>query len=393
MSNSNFSNISNVSNPLGNLVISNDLFVGNNETINGNLDITKIFNASSTGTLSTGNTTFNLINTNATTVNFAGDATSLNIGNINNSETNLNGTVFFSQKYLNSPNQRFNCVLNTNGVYFIPSDDVNGLVASVTPDSGTVLTLIESGTAADVGGTNSHEKLGPSRKITVTHNAGDANDFIDVVGTDVYGDAQTETITLAATTKTHSTNHWSSISSLTFRTADGTGAASNSLEVGWVSTGETGYYTMGFKDSGVYVVDVVGSNVVHSLILQTLTFSNFIQWGFTMYQAVANTGSNDEWITTTGTDKIFGICQTAAVVIASDYTPTTQPASSAFVYDGTGAADSIQMDSDNGQNKVQPGAVVDIKAAYALSTNVNMFFVKVYSPAQGSDNSGASVFG
>ena len=187
---SNFSNISNISPPIGNMAISRDLSVGNNENINGDLNITQYVNGSSISNITTSNTTFNLINTNATTVNFAGDATSLTIGfptgNASTVSTiNFNGSVNVLTKY---PKIEKSSV-NSNDVYIIPPDDPNGLVLSTaTAASGTVLTLIAAGTAADVGGSNSAVKLGPSRLLTVTHNATENLDFIDFVGTDQNGE-------------------------------------------------------------------------------------------------------------------------------------------------------------------------------------------------------------
>ena len=387
MSNIGFSGVTHIVPQIANAVISNNLSVGNDETINGDLDITKIFNASSTGTLSTGNTTFNLINTNATTVNFAGAATTLNLG-ASNGNIAFNGSLTVSTKYGDKS------VVKTNGVYVIPPDDDNGLVATVTPATGTVLTLIGAGTAADCGGSNSAVLLGPSRILTVTHNSGDANDFIDFVGTDQNGVAQTETLTLLSASSTVTANYWSSITSATFRTAEGTGSASSALTIGWVSTTVTGFYTMGFKDSGIHVVDVVGSNVVHSLILQSSTAANFKQWGFTIIQAILNTGTNDEWITTAAADKIIGVTAPPADVTTDDYALVTKPASAAFVYDGTGASDSIVMDTNAAANSIGFGGWGSIKAAYNLTgTNNTMFIAELYTPANAANNSGVAVWG
>ena len=390
MSNIGFSGVSNIVPPQANMVVSNNINIGNDETINGDLDITKYMGGLSTGTLSTGNTTFNLINTNATTVNFAGDATTINIGSVNGTIA-FNGTITIQTKKSGTYSQ-----VNSNGVYVIPPDDPNGLVATVTPSSGTVLTLIDAGTAADCGGSNSAVRLGPSRLLTVNSAAGDNGDFIDFVGTDQNGVAQSETLTLAegGTTYTQTTNYWSSITSATFRTAGGTGSASSAIQIGWVSSTVTGFYTMGFKDSGVHVVDVVDSNVVHSLILQSSTAVNFRQWGFTMTLAIDNTGTNDEWITTAAADKIFGVSATAVAVGTSNYAAVTSPGSGAIVY--TPPSDVIKMDCvpAGTSAKIGLGAWLQIKAAYNLtSTDNTAFYVQSYTPANGFNNAGTSVFG
>ena len=386
MSNIGFSGVSHIGPQIANAVISNIIRVGNNETINGDLIITKVLNGSSTGTLSTGNTTFNLINTNATTVNFAGAATTLNVGAIGGL-INLNGAATFITKY------GIKSVVNNESVYIIPSDDPNGIVASTaTPANGLVFTLIVAGTAADVGGTNSPVKLGPSRFVSVGHNSTENGDFVDFVGTDQNGDPQTETLTLSGGTTTNNTaNHWSSITSATFRTAEGSGAAANAIVIGWVSTTVSGFYTVGFRDSGALIIDAVGSNVVHSTILQSSTAADFKEWKVRFLQSILNTGSNDLWITTASDDKIFGLTATAVAAGTSNYTPVTNPATGAFVYDA--AANGMRMDTDVGANRLGFGAWIEVRAAYNYTaTNNTVFFVQGYSPGNGGNNSGANTF-
>jgi len=68
---------------VGGAGIGRDLWVGGNETLLGDLEIRG-------GNLTTDQTTFNLLNTNATTVNFAGAGTVINIGSTSTGYTNIN---------------------------------------------------------------------------------------------------------------------------------------------------------------------------------------------------------------------------------------------------------------------------------------------------------------
>ena len=378
-----FTNVGFLSAPIGKLNISNDLIISNDEYVNGDLDITKYLGGSSTGTLSTGSTTFNLINTNATTVNFAGDATSLNIGGGPTSTITLRGDILITSRFGEKS------VPNMEIVYILPVDDGDGLVASVAPASGTVLTLIATNTVANKGGTNSATKLGPSRKLTVTHNSGDAGDFVDFVGTDQFGNLQSETLTLVASSETVTAAYWSSITSATFRTASGGGSISNPLTIGWVSSGKAAYYTVGYKDSGVTIIDI--NTAVHSTLLQSSTAVNFRQWSFTMINTVANATDNLVYITTAGDDKIYGITQPPTVVASSSYVPVTSPASNAFAY--TATANSLVLHTTAAQNKLTIGSTIKIVAAYNfVDTDNTVFFTRIFQPAAGSDSTGASVF-
>lgn len=96
---------------------------------------------SATTSLLTPSTTFNLVNTTATTVNFAGAATTLNIGNSGGTNTVLGATTF-SQAVTHSSTTTLSAALTYGGVTL--SNAVTGtgnMVLSVSPTlTGTVST-------------------------------------------------------------------------------------------------------------------------------------------------------------------------------------------------------------------------------------------------------------
>jgi hypothetical protein len=136
----------------GGVGIAGDLYVGSNETITGDLEVHG-------GDITTNAVTFNLLNATATTVNFAGGATALNMGATtgttivrNNFEVDLNATI--------NGNLDVDGDINIDGSDLTASTTTFNLL-NTTVETGNVLgaaTTINVGTTAVTAGTL---KVGP----------------------------------------------------------------------------------------------------------------------------------------------------------------------------------------------------------------------------------------
>lgn len=155
----------------GGVGIGKDLYVGGNEVLLGNLEVRG-------GSLTTDQTTFNLVNANATTVNLAGSATNLTIGATTGLTTVRNDTVISSITGSTSTNSGAltvyggvgiaeNLYVGGNGV-FAGDLAING--GDLTTDAATFNLVNTNATTVNIAGSGTVVKIGSASGYTEIRN-------------------------------------------------------------------------------------------------------------------------------------------------------------------------------------------------------------------------------
>ena len=113
----------------------------------------------------------------------------------------------------------------------VDATDANGLSTSATIGSATTLTL--NGTLIASGSYTSGDNIG--QIITITSAADDTGVTFTIVGTDAVGDAQTEIVTGADSTRADSVGYFNTVASITT-----SGATTGNVEAGVLGSSTAG---------------------------------------------------------------------------------------------------------------------------------------------------------
>jgi len=152
----------------GGVGIAKDLFVCGNANIAGDVEI-------SGGDLTTTATTFNLINANATTVNFAGAGTAISIGaatgttTINNANTVVTGDLAVNGGDLTSTATTFNLLNQSTNINF-GSNSQNIIVGSANSTSDVTIIGTQESTSCTTGALVVNGGVGIAKNLNVCAN-------------------------------------------------------------------------------------------------------------------------------------------------------------------------------------------------------------------------------
>lgn len=214
-------------------------------SINNNLDVDLDLNVDG-GNLTTNQTSFSLINTNATTVNFAGAATSLFIGDSTGTTTVRNNLAVSGNTTITG-DLTVNGTTTTINSSTIQVDDKNLELASVAAVTGITGNITSSATTSTVTGLSTTTGLIPGQAVTKTAGTG-------AFGTDtviVSIDSSTQITVTASTAHTAGT--------ITF---DAGGASDITANGGGITVKGTTDKTFRYDDSNIAWTSSESMNLV-----------------------------------------------------------------------------------------------------------------------------------